>query len=411
MSFVKKEVNTTPIEDTVFAIVAKAAAAKQEHGKDAVIDATIGSLYHEEGTLVALDSVFTPYNAIPKETKAKYAGSFVGNEGYRKQVYEWLFGGISSGLAHDVIATPGGTGAVNLTLSQCLDAGETLLIPDIAWGSYSLMATMANLHPQSYPMFAGDHFDTEGFRKACERVLETQDKLVVVINDPCHNPTGYSLSMREWKTIIDCLNECGKKAPVVLLNDIAYMDYSYDLDHSRDHFALFDAFSDQVMAVVAFSCSKSLTSYGLRCGAAVVLGQKEEDVRAVRIVFEKAARAMWSNIPNAAMDNFTYVTTVNREAYLKEKAQYIDLLQKRSSLFLQEAKQVGLALYPYKEGFFITIAMADNDLRDRYHAALMEQLIFTVKVNRGIRVAICSLCVKDCQGLAGRMKQILDQVR
>ncbi len=411
MSFVKKEVNTTPIEDTVFAIVAKAAQAKKEHGAQAVIDATIGSLYHEEGGLVAFDSVFTPYNAIPKETKAKYAGSFIGNEGYRKQVYEWLMGGISSTLAHDVIATPGGTGAVNITLSQCLDAGECVLLPDIAWGSYALMATMANLNIATYPMFAGDHFDMAGFRSACEAILQTQDKLVVVINDPCHNPTGYSLSKQEWQEIIAILNECGKQAPVVLLNDIAYMDYSYDLDHSRDHFQLFHALSEQVMVVVAFSCSKSLTSYGLRCGAAVVLGQKEEDVRCVRIVFEKAARAMWSNIPNAAMDNFTYVTTENKEAYLWEKAKYIDLLEKRSSIFVKEAKQAGLAIYPYKEGFFITLAMADNELRDRYHKALMDQLIFTVKVNRGIRVAICSLCVKDCHGLALRMKQILDQVR
>ncbi|MCI8541314.1 MAG: aspartate/aromatic aminotransferase, partial [Erysipelotrichaceae bacterium] len=72
MSFVKKQVNTTPIEDTVFAIVAKAAQAKETHGKDQVVDATIGSLYDESGKLVALDTVFKSYDAIPKEQKAKY---------------------------------------------------------------------------------------------------------------------------------------------------------------------------------------------------------------------------------------------------------------------------------------------------------------------------------------------------
>lgn len=57
--------------------------------------------------------------------------------------------------------------------------------------------------------------------------------------------------------------------------------------------------NDQVMIVVAFSCSKTLTSYGLRCGGAVILARNQEDVRALEILMEKHARASWSNIPNA----------------------------------------------------------------------------------------------------------------
>ena len=50
MSFVKKEVNRTPIEDNVFAIVKLAKAAKDQVGAENVDDATIGSLYDEYGT-------------------------------------------------------------------------------------------------------------------------------------------------------------------------------------------------------------------------------------------------------------------------------------------------------------------------------------------------------------------------
>lgn len=410
MSFVKKAVNTTPIEDTVFAIVAKAAAAKQQYGKDQVVDATIGSLYDESGKLVAFQSVFTPYDAIEKERKAKYAGSFTGNNDYRRQVYEWLFCDHPVPLAHSVIATPGGTGAVNLTLSQCLDAGECVVLPKIAWGSYQLMATMANLQVRTYSLFEGDHFDLDSFRNTCREVIAQQDKLVVVINDPCHNPTGYSLCDEEWREVISFLNECGKQVPVVLLNDIAYIDYAYDLDRSRAYMEHFRDISDQVMIVIAFSCSKSLTSYGLRCGAAVILAQSAEAVREGEIVFEKAARALWSNIPNAAMDNFTYVTTENRDAFMAEKQTYVQLLKQRSDQFMSDANAVGLPCYPYKEGFFITIKMNDNEQRDRYHEALMKRFIFTVKVNEGIRVAICSLSIHDCQGLAKVMKEILDTI-
>lgn len=408
MSFVKKQVNTTPIEDTVFAIVNKAKEAKLKYGVENVVDATIGSLYGEDGKLVAFSSVFAHYDEIAKEKKAKYADSFTGNDTFRKQVYDWVIQNADMKLAHSVIATPGGSGAVAITFQDVLDTNQTVVLPDIAWGSYSLMATMNNLNAKQYKLFDGDHFNLTSFKAVCEEVIATQDKLLVVINDPCHNPTGYSLTVDEWKEIVSFLNECGKKVPVVLLNDIAYIDYAYDFKNSRKYLETFNGFSDQVMAVVAFSCSKTLTSYGLRCGAALILANRQEDVRSVEIVFEKTARATWSNIPNAAMDNFTNVTTTYRDAYEKEKDEHVLNLKKRSDVFVSEANACGLAIYPYKEGFFVTVKVEDNALRDKYHDALMENKIFTVKVNKGIRVAVCSLAIKDCYGLANRMKTILD---
>lgn len=408
MSFVKQNVNKAPIEDTVFAIVKKAKEASAAIGAENVVDATIGSLYNEEGTIVAFDSVFTPYNNIAKETKAAYASSFVGNDSFRKQVYEWIVGGTGFTLAHSVIATPGGTGAVAITLQEILDEGETVILPEIAWGSYKLMATMDNLKVKTYSLFEGDHFNLDSLKETCREVMKTQKKLLLVINDPCHNPTGYSMSIEEWKDVVAFLNECGKEVPVVLLNDIAYIDFSYDLEHCRNYIKTFNDFSENVMAVIAFSCSKALTSYGLRCGAAILLAQTAEAVRDVEIVFEKAARATWSNVPNAAMENFTYVTTTNYDAYMKEKAMYVDLLRKRSDIFTAEADACGLAYYPYKEGFFVTVKIEDNALRDTFHELLMKQHIYTVKVNKGIRVAVCSLSSDKCKGLAKCMKGILD---
>lgn len=411
MRFVKDEVNTTPIEDTVFAVVKKAKAAIAELGEDKVINATIGSLYDEDEKLVAFETVFHHYDEITKETKAAYAASFTGNDDFREQVYNWVCQNHKLNLKHRVIATPGGTGAVSLCFNELLDEGQTAIIPEIAWGSYALMAEMHNLKIARYSLFKDNHFDMESFQKTCLKVLDEQNKLMVVINDPCHNPTGYSLSIQEWETIIKFLNECGEKAPVVLLNDIAYIDYAYDCQHSRDYLKTLESMSEHVMCVIAFSCSKTLTSYGLRCGAALALSASEEAVRSVEIVFEKTARALWSNIPNAAMDNFTYVTSVDKDAYLAEKAKYVALLKQRSEVFLKEAEEVNLPVYPYKEGFFITVAVPDNSLRDLYHEALMKEQIYTVKVNHGIRVAVCSLSVKHCYGLAERMKDIWDQIK
>lgn len=409
MRFVKEQVDLKPIVDTVFAIVKKAKEAKQEIGEENVVDATIGSLYDEHGKIVAFDSVFSTLKQLPNEVMAAYAGSFTGNPNYREHVYDWVVGDRSA-LPHSVIATPGGTGAVSITVSETLDEGETLIIPEICWGSYSLMASMDNLKTKSYALFDGDHFNIASLKETCEEVMKTQNKLVIVINDPCHNPTGYSLSQQEWDEVIDYLNECGKKVPVVLLNDIAYIDYSYRGKAARDYIKTFDRISEHVFVVIAFSISKSMTSYGMRCGAAILMAQKEESVREVEIVFEKAARAIWSNVNNAAMENFVTVVTDNKAAYETEKDEYVDLLKERSDIFTSEADACGLEYYPYKEGFFVTVKIEDNNVRNAYHEALMKEHIYTVMVNKGIRVAVCSLPVEKCKGLAARMKKILDEV-
>jgi aspartate aminotransferase/aromatic-amino-acid transaminase len=408
-NFVKDSVSQTPIVDTVFAIVNKAKEAKKTYGEDAVTDATIGSLYTEAGELAALDCVFDSLKNLDNKVLASYAAGFTGNPDFRQKVIDWVLDG-NSRLYKEVIATPGGTGAVAMTIQECLDPGQTVVLPEIAWGSYNLMAQMNNLEVAKYSLFDGDRFNMDSFREVCTKTMEKQGKLVVVINDPCHNPTGYSMTREEWEEVIAFLNGCSKKCPVVLLNDIAYIDFAFGQKEAKKYFSVFDDISDNMAVVVAFSLSKSMTSYGMRCGAAILMAKNPEIVNQLKTVFEKDARATWSNVNNGAMVMFVDVLDNRLEDYDAERQKYVALLKERSEIFRNEADAAGLAYYPYREGFFVTLSM-DNDLRDRYHEALMENNIFTVKVNKGIRVAICSMPVAKVKGLAGHMKEILDEVQ
>lgn len=409
MTFVRKSADLSPIKDTVFAVAALAAKDKQENG-DLVIDATIGSLFYEDGSFVVFHSVFDHYDEIDHSVKGAYASSFRGNPSFRKAVYQWVTQGADLSLAHSVIATPGGSGAVSCGFMSFLEPGETIIIPEIGWESYDLMARQNNLKTRTYQLFQEDRLNLESIRQAVLAVQPEQERIVLVINDPCHNPTGYSMTCEEWSELVEFLNGVSQTNPVILINDIAYIDYSYNLKHSREYLNCFNGFSDQVLAVIAFSCSKSFTCYGLRCGAAVILAQQETAVAETASVFEKVARTTWSNIPNAGMQNFTWVVTENRNAYLAEKQRYIDLLKQRSDLFITEARACGLPLYPYKEGFFVTIRVEDNDRVERIQKALMERHIYTVIVNKGIRIAVCSLPLRKTKGLAAVIRSVMDEI-
>ncbi len=409
MTFTKKVADLTPIVDTVFAIARRAKEDEKLHG-DEVVNATIGALYDEDNQLVAFDSVFDHYNTMPNTTKAAYAPNFTGTTAFKDAIYNWVVQDVNLDLPHSVIATPGGSGAMSMAITTCLDVGDTLLIPSFAWTSYAIMAHENQYQSLTYEMFEDDHFNLNDLKEKVESLLDKQERIVIVINDPCHNPTGYSMTNHEWEELITYLNEVSKTHPCIILNDIAYIDYSYDLSHSRDYLNVFKKMSDNVMVIIGFSISKALTSYGLRCGAAITIANKQEDVRDVEIVFEKKARATWSSIPNGAMENFIWVISENKEAFLKEKDTYIALLKERADLFLKESLDEELSLYPYKEGFFVTLKMNNNEERDIYHEKLMDNHIYTVKVNKGIRIAICSLPLNKIKGLAKKLKDIQKEI-
>ena len=408
MNFIKNSADKNPIVDTVFAIVRKAAAAKEKYGAENVTDATLGSLYSEDGNLVAMESVFRSFDEVTPKQKAGYAGGFTGNADFRALCREWVLE--DTCISASVVATPGGTGAVSLGIGEFLETGESVVIPDIAWTSYAIMAQDKQLGAVRYSMFdENDRFNLESIKAAVNSLKGRQNRIVIVVNDPCHNPTGYSMSDAEWKELIDFLNETGKTTPCILLNDIAYIDFSYDLANSRKYMKNFEDISENVMVVIAMSCSKTLTSYGMRCGCAVICAKSEESVKQAEIVFEKSARAIWSNVNNGAMHNFVNLIANHREEFMAEKDMYIDLLRRRSEIFARESAQCGLPLYPYTEGFFMTVKV-DNSIKEKYHEALMEQNIFTVQVDKGIRVAVCSLPVEKAKGLAAKMKCILDNL-
>ncbi|MBF1117082.1 MAG: aminotransferase class I/II-fold pyridoxal phosphate-dependent enzyme, partial [Solobacterium sp.] len=166
MTFTKKSANLTPIADAVFTVVGKAREDKRINGEENVIDATIGTLCDNDGNLVALKSVFDHYDEIDHRIKASYAASFDGNPNFRKDVYEWVTQGTNLKLAHNVVATPGGSGAVSSTFTSVLDEGETVIIPNIAWGSYRLMATENNLKIAEYELFNDEnHFNIDSIKE------------------------------------------------------------------------------------------------------------------------------------------------------------------------------------------------------------------------------------------------------
>lgn len=405
MAFLNEISNGKKMVDKVFKAAVKARDAKEKYGDEAVVDATLGTLFDENGTFVAYDSVWTPYESIDKIQKAKYASSIQGNLGYRKAVYKWLFG--EEKMNCEIVVSPGGAGSISSSMHNFLNPGQSVIKPSQGWGPYKTMAKEFNLGLVSYNLFKDGKFDLEDFKNTLTTVMGKEKKVFVIINDPCHNPTGYTMSPTEWDDVIKFVNELSLKGPVVILNDIAYVDYSPNQEWKK-HFLKYKELNDNVMAIISFSLSKTFTAYGARIGASVCVCNNTEELAKFKDAAIYSARSIWSTCNNSVMELFATIVNDDSllEAFLEEKQYYIDLLQDRASIFINECKEVGLELYPFREGFFATVKV-DDDYKEEYNQKLQENNIFCVEVDGGLRVALCSVPKRKLLGLAMKMKELM----
>jgi aspartate aminotransferase/aromatic-amino-acid transaminase len=404
MAFLNQLSDGKKMVDKVFKAAVKAREAKEQYGDD-VVDATLGTLFDENGTFVALDSVWKPYEKLDQIEKARYARSIQGNPLFIESVYKWLFHDIK--LPCEIIATPGGAGAVSATMHNVLNPGQTVIKPSLGWGPYKTMAAEHGLKLTSYNLFKDDAFDIDSFQDTLSSTMEKEGKVLAIINDPCHNPSGYTMAGEEWDQVLSFLNQLAKKGPVIIIHDIAYVDYSTNPSW-KDHFAKYQNLDPNVLIVIAFSLSKTFTAYGARVGAMVAISTNEAELQKFKDASIYSARSIWSTCNNSVMELFAHITNDQtlHENYIHEKEIYIQLLRERANIFVNDCIDQGIDIYPYKEGFFVTLKV-DDSRKSALNETLQQQHIFTVEVDGGLRVALCSVPKRKLRGLAKRIKQVL----
>ncbi|HBP25681.1 MAG TPA: hypothetical protein DD618_01850 [Acholeplasmatales bacterium] len=375
----------------------------------AVLDCTLGTFHYEDHQFRTFQTVKDFLFSLPDDQVFAYATSDGGPD-FENAVLNWVFeaerGFIEEQMFLKAIPTPGGTGALSSIIFNSLDAGEILLFPNLAWGPYSGIAANRNLNVSKYRFLNGDHFDFESFVLKADQIIAKQNKLVTIINDPCNNPTGYSLSPLELEKIIEYLNR--QKCPSVLIYDAAYLDFAYEgRNASRAKFRLFAKANENVLINVAFSASKTFAVYGQRLGSQIIVGKDREAVRDFYNAANFTARNNWSNCNKGLISiliGFDKNPTI-KQTFLKELDDVVATIKRRSDLFLKEAQAVGLKTYPYHSGFFVTIPVKD---KDQALMALKETAkLYLLPFDDSVRVALCGITLSEVTGLAARIKNAL----
>ena len=396
-----------PKEDKIFGISNRAKKMIAEKGADKVINATIGSLLDDDGKLIVLSSVDEVFRGLKPDEYADYA-PICGIPAFREAVQKAAFGKFRPKSFTDAVAAPGGTGALRNAIANYSQPGDKVLTSDWHWSPYNTIAGEIRRRVDTFSLFTDDRkFNWQSFREKVLQLLDTQDSLVIILNTPAHNPTGYSLTLGDWDKVTEVLTEAAKKGKAIaLVVDAAYIDFAGDEEECRRFLPKLETMPENVLPIIAYSLSKTFTLYRTRCGALICMAKTREIADEFKRVCEFSSRGSWSNGTKAAQVLLAKIYADDKllARVSEERARYRDMLLARGRAFEEEAAKVGLEMVPFDAGFFASIPCSDPD---GISAQLEKQGLFIVPLAKGLRVSVASVSEEKCRRIPAMIKAVM----
>lgn len=400
------------LKDPIFEANAACKEAIAEFGAEKVTNATIGTVLDDTGKLAVLPTVEKVFREMDMTEFTAYA-PISGLADYRESVQDLVFGhSFYPGYASSV-ATAGGTGAIHHAVANYAERGEKVLTSDWCWGTYKIICDETGKTLETFKMFNDDltGFNVTAFADKVKEILQVQNSLLIILNTPAHNPTGYALSSDEWDSVLEIIKKHaaqGKK--ITLLVDVAYVEFAAEPKVAWAFMDKFKNLPENILLLLAFSMSKSYTLYGQRTGALAAFSTSQEVMEEFEETNKWSCRATWSNINHGAQILLHKIDrSKNLRAELEQDQKNLrELVQSRAEIFVREAESCGLKIVPYKGGFFIAVP-SENPAA--VCQKLHDDLIFAVPLKLGIRVAACSMPSAKIHGVAEKMKAAIDSLK
>jgi aromatic-amino-acid transaminase len=275
-------------------------------------------------------------------------------------------------------------GGIRQAINNYTEINDSIIVPDWFWEPYQGIVEDNNRKIATFRFFENQSFDLESFKQKIEDVGKKQENVFIILNTPANNPTGYSVTMEEWDKIISHLNSIDKKT--ILFLDMAYMDFA-----PREEKQVFQKLAHleaHVFAIIAYTISKSLTKYGLRTAALIGLHKDKAILKEFENIIAISNRGNYGSVNSVGqlLVKELYKNKALLNDYYNELDHWKTLLNKRAEAFMNHINKE--IITPYKNGFFVSIICSNPlELTEK----LKNENIFLVPLEKGVRVALCSM--------------------
>lgn len=163
----------------------------------------------------------------------------------------------------DILATNGGSEALQIVLQCILNEGDEVLIPEPFYPNYNTFVSLAGGNIRPIPTTPEDGY-FYGDRKKFEERITPRTKAILITNPG--NPTGAILSQESTRMIADV----AKEHELYIIADEVYREFVY----GNEKIVSLAEFSDMKQNVVIIdSISKRFSACGARIGALISRNQ------------------------------------------------------------------------------------------------------------------------------------------
>ncbi|MEQ9436947.1 amino acid aminotransferase [Hyphomonas sp.] len=242
--------------------------AYREDRRAEKFDLGVGVYKDDMGQTPVMSAVAKAEAIILKQQTTKVYEGPRGNPEFCDAIERFVFGDSSHLIEKGRLVsmtTPGGCGALYLGVGLMKRLGvKTVWLSRPTWPNHSNLVRNTGLDVAEY-----DYADAETGRVDFESLMAslagTRRGDGIIIQGPCHNPTGIDLSVQQWIDLAMLTVERG----VIPMLDIAYHGFAGGLESDMEGARLFLKIAEDSM--VSYSCSKNFGLYRERTGC--FLGQ------------------------------------------------------------------------------------------------------------------------------------------
>ena len=253
----------------------------------------------------------------------------------------------------DIMATHGGSEALEIIMSCILEDGDEILVPEPFYPNYSTFVdiTGASIRPIPTDPEKGYRYAT---REQIEPLINEHTRAILVTNPG--NPTGVVLNHQEMRLLADI----AKEHEIFLISDEVYRESVYTGEKLSSMLEFQDAAEN---VVVVDSVSKRFSSCGARVGAMISRNQ-ELMAQAMKICQGRLCAATLDQVGAAAM-----YRELPAEYYVSVREEY----QRRRDTVVESLSKIPGIRFSHPEGAFYVMATLPVDDAEKLQYFLLEE--------------------------------------
>ena len=371
-------------------------AAYREDPRDEKFDLGVGVYRNEAGETPVMSAVAKAEERILKTQTTKVYEGPRGNTDYCAAIENFVFGegaaAVKEGRTLSFTA-PGGCGALFLGTGLMKRMGvKKVWVSNPTWPNHPNVVKFTGLDVAEYA-YADPETGELDLDAMLTDIAKAERGDGLIIQGPCHNPTGIDLTVEDWRKVGALVKERG----LIAMLDVAYHGFANGLDEDVAGVRAFIETAGE--ALISYSCSKNFGLYRERAGCFMAVGESAEGIAAAATHVASLARASYSMPP---AHGAAIVATILGDAELRAEweAELTQMRERmislRKSLAEQLVSKTGsnrLGAVAHQNGMFSQLPLSKDAI------AAMREKSGLYMPNSG-RINIAGLNTKDIPAIA-----------